>query len=62
MWRTSGDCTGARSVIVRSTPRSRIDALLERGELVGDEILDVIHDAILRDEFTEIDLREQRVD
>jgi cell division protease FtsH len=38
------------------------DALLARGELVGDEILDVIHDAILRDELTEIDLREQPVD
>jgi ATP-dependent Zn protease len=38
------------------------DALLERGELVGDEILDVISAAIIRDELTEIDLREQPVD
>jgi len=34
------------------------DALLERDELVGDEILDVIHEAILRDELTAIDLRD----
>src|SRR5581483_2060537 len=33
------------------------DALLEREELVGEEILDVIRDAILRDELAEIDLR-----
>jgi ATP-dependent Zn protease len=38
------------------------DALLERGELVGEEILDVIRAAILRDELKSIDLREQRVD
>jgi ATP-dependent Zn protease len=33
------------------------DALLERDELVGDEILDVIREAILRSELSEIDLR-----
>ena len=38
------------------------DALLERNELVGDEILDVISTAIIRDELTEIDLREQPVE
>ena len=36
------------------------DALLERDELVGEEILDVIRAAIVRDELTEIDLREAR--
>ncbi|HEV3226722.1 MAG TPA: AAA family ATPase [Acidimicrobiales bacterium] len=35
------------------------DALLEREELVGEEILDVIRAAILRDELTEIDLRDE---
>ena len=35
------------------------DALLEREELVGDEILDVIRAAILRDRLAEIDLRER---
>ncbi len=34
------------------------DALLERDELVGDEILDVISDAILRHELATIDLRD----
>jgi ATP-dependent Zn protease len=38
------------------------DALLERGELVGDEILDVISAAIIRDELTEIDLRPEHVE
>src|SRR5581483_718504 len=38
------------------------DALLERGELVGDEILDVIREAVLRDELTEIDLRDSAVE
>jgi cell division protease FtsH len=33
------------------------DALLEREELVGEEILDVIRAAVLRDELTTIDLR-----
>jgi len=33
------------------------DALLEREELIGEEILDVIRAAILRDELAEIDLR-----
>ena len=36
------------------------DALLDRDELVGEEILDVIRTAILRDELSQIDLREQR--
>jgi hypothetical protein len=34
------------------------DALLEREELVGEEILDVIRAAILEDELAEIDLRD----
>jgi ATP-dependent Zn protease len=34
------------------------DALLEREELVGEEILEVIRAAILRDRLAEIDLRE----
>ena len=34
------------------------DALLEREELVGEEILDVIRAAILHDELAEIDLRQ----
>jgi cell division protease FtsH len=35
------------------------DALLEREELVGEEILEVIRTAILRDELAEIDLRDR---
>jgi ATP-dependent Zn protease len=38
------------------------DALLDKGELVGEEILDVIRAAILRDELDSIDLRQQPVD
>jgi ATP-dependent Zn protease len=42
----------------RSIHTALRDALLEREELLGDEILDVISAAILRDELAEIDLRE----
>jgi hypothetical protein len=36
--------------------------LLEREELVGEEILEVIREAILRDRLAEIDLREPVVE
>ena len=42
--------------------RALRDALLEREELVGEEILEVIRDAILRDKLAEIDLREPVVE
>ena len=41
----------------RSIHAALRDALLEREELVGEEILDVIRAAILRDELSSIDLR-----
>jgi cell division protease FtsH len=34
------------------------DALLEREELIGDEIIDVIHEAVVRDEIRVVDLRQ----
>jgi ATP-dependent Zn protease len=51
----------AERLLVRHRPihTALRDALLERGELVGEEILEVIRAAILRDELTEIDLRDQ---
>ncbi len=54
----------AERLLVRHGPihSALRDALLERDELVGEEILDVIRAAILRDELNQIDLREQHVD
>jgi cell division protease FtsH len=54
----------AERLLVRHRPihTALRDALLERGELVGEEILDVIRAAILREQLTEIDLRQQHVD
>ncbi len=56
--------TDAERLLVRHRPihTALRDALLDRDELVGEEILDVIRAAILRDELNQIDLREQRVD
>ena len=54
----------AKTDVTKMLLRNRVihaalrDALLQREELVGDEILEVIQDAILRDRLTEIDLRE----
>ena len=42
--------------------RALRDALLEREELVGEEILEVVREAILRDKLAEIDLREPVVE
>jgi hypothetical protein len=56
--------TDAERLLARHQPihTALRDALLDRDELVGEEILDVIRAAILRDELNQIDLREQRVD
>ena len=45
----------------RSIHHALRDALLEREELVGEEILEVIRAAILSDELTELDLREPAI-